>query len=114
RSAVDRGPDDWTLVVDDENRPQGWLAVGGLADAALDEQITADLLNLGGTLAGEHGSLREALDAALSSPSGRGVIVHDDGTLAGTVTAAGVLSKIEERSAAIRKEMVDAAAGGAP
>ena len=49
------------------------------------------LLNLGGTLATEASSLREALDAALSSPSGRGVIVGDDGTVAGTVTASEVL-----------------------
>ncbi len=110
RAAADRGADDWTLVVDDESRPQGWLAVGGLGEAALDQQITPDLLNLGGTLASESGTLREALDAALSSPSGRGVIVHGDGTLSGTVTASGVLARIEERAAAIRKETVQAAA----
>ncbi|HEU5266996.1 MAG TPA: hypothetical protein VFU35_09850, partial [Jatrophihabitans sp.] len=111
RAAADRSRDDWTLVVDDDERPQGWLAVGRLSDAALEQEISPDLLNLGGTLAGESGTMREALDAALSSPSGRGVIVHDDGSLAGTVTAAGVLTKIEERSAAIRVEAVQAAAG---
>ena len=79
------------LVVDDDNRPQGWLAAGGLTDEQLTGKVTADLLNLGGTLAHEAGTLREALDAALSSPSGRGVVVDADGRLAGTITAAQVL-----------------------
>ena len=68
--------DGWTLVVDDDAQPQGWLASGGLPDAALAGTVTAELLNLGGTLATQAGTLREALDAALSSPSGRGVVVR--------------------------------------
>jgi osmoprotectant transport system ATP-binding protein len=110
RAARERARDDWALVVDDENHPLGWLAVGRLPDNALDSEITPDLLNLGGTLASENGSLRSALDAALSSPSGRGVIVHDDGTFAGTVTASNVLRRIEQRAAEVREEAVRAAA----
>jgi osmoprotectant transport system ATP-binding protein len=109
RSAKDVAQDDWALVVDDGNKPQGWLAVGRLPDRALDGEITPDLLNLGGTLAAESGTLRAALDAALSSPSGRGVIVHDDGTFAGTVTASKVLARIEERAAKVREDAVEAA-----
>ena len=71
--------------------------------------MTPDLLNLGGTLATEAGTLREALDAALSSPSGRGVIVHEDGRFAGTVSASQVLARIEARAANIRAESTDAA-----
>jgi osmoprotectant transport system ATP-binding protein len=108
--ALDAASDDWVLVVDAEQRPQGWLAVGRLPETALASEITADLLNLGGTLAAESGTLREALDAALSSPSGRGVIVHDDGTFAGTVTASHVLARIEERAAGVRRDAVEAAA----
>jgi osmoprotectant transport system ATP-binding protein len=84
----------WVLVVDAERRPQGWLS--SQAVAAGNGSITTELLNLGGTLAGEAASLREALDAALSSPSGRGVIVRADGTLLGTVTASQVLARIEQ------------------
>lgn len=40
------------------------------------------------------GSLRAALDAALSAPSGRGVIVDDEGILLGTVRASEVLDAI--------------------
>ena len=109
RSAKDVAQDDWALVVDDASRPQGWLAVGRLQERSLDGEITPDLLNLGGTLASESGTLRAALDAALSSPSGRGVIVHDDGTYSGTVTASRVLARIEERAARVREDAVRAA-----
>jgi osmoprotectant transport system ATP-binding protein len=111
RDGRDRARDDWALVVDDRNCPLGWLAVGRLPEDALDSEITSDLLNLGGTLAPETGSLRSALDAALSSPSGRGVIVHADGTFAGTVTASNVLARIEQRAASVREEAVRAAVG---
>jgi osmoprotectant transport system ATP-binding protein len=110
RAARDRSDDGWVLVVDDENRPQGWLAAGGLPDSAVGGVVTPDLLNLGGTLAGEGGTLREALDAALSSPSGRGVIVREDGTYAGTVTASEVLARIENHAAGVRQEALAAAA----
>jgi osmoprotectant transport system ATP-binding protein len=110
RDARDLARDDWTLVVDGGDKPQGWLAVGNLGDGALSGEITSELLNLGGTLARESGTLREALDAALSSPSGRGVIVHEDGTFAGTVSASQVLARIEERAADVRRDAVDAAA----
>jgi osmoprotectant transport system ATP-binding protein len=109
RAARDHARDDWTLVVDGHAHPQGWLAIGRLSESALDGEITPDLLNLGGTLAKESGTLREALDAALSSPSGRGVIVHEDGTFAGTVSATQVLNRIEERAATVRRDAVEAA-----
>jgi osmoprotectant transport system ATP-binding protein len=112
RQARDDAQDGWTLVVDDDNQPQGWLAVGGLAGAALDATVTPDLLNLGGTLAKQPGTLREALDAALSSPSGRGVVVDGDGRFVGTVTAGEVLERIERRAATIRRDTVNTAGRG--
>ncbi|MCW2528393.1 MAG: transporter related protein [Pseudonocardiales bacterium] len=87
--------DGWVLVVDNENKPQGWLDVLSLNERTSGE-ISPGMLNLGGTLATAHGTLREVLDTALSSPSGRGVIIDDDGTLRGSVTAAQVLSRIEQ------------------
>jgi osmoprotectant transport system ATP-binding protein len=94
-TARDRERDGWTLVVDDADAPLGWVAVGGMPDRALRGEVTAGLLNLGGTLAGVDGTLRESLDSALSSPSGRGVVVDADGRFAGTVTAGQVLRRIE-------------------
>ncbi len=87
RSARDQAIDGGTLIVDADSKPLGWLASGGLPDAALAGAVTAELLNLGGTLATEDGTLREVLDAALSSPSGRGVVIEPDGRFAGTISA---------------------------
>jgi osmoprotectant transport system ATP-binding protein len=94
--------DGWLLAVDDQGAPQGWLR---LADLGADQAgrgaltVTEELLHRGGTVAGQDGSLRSFLDACLSSPSGRGVIVDGTGRLAGTVTAVEVLAAIEQRSA---------------
>ena len=52
----------------------------------------------GGTLATQGGTLRAALDACLSSPSGRGVVVDEAGRLIGSVTAREVLDLIEAQS----------------
>ena len=106
KAARDRGADGWALVVDDREHPLGWLATGEVPDAALGGDVETGLLSLGGTLATEAGTLREALDAALSSPSGRGVIVHPDGRFAGTVTASQVLTAIESRAARLRQQAV--------
>ncbi len=97
--AREKTHDGWTLVVDEENRPLGWLATQGLSEDRLHGSVTADLLNLGGTLAPADGTLREVLDAALSSPSGHGVVVDPDGRLLGTITAGAVLEQIESQGA---------------
>jgi osmoprotectant transport system ATP-binding protein len=104
RAGRDRSPDGWALVLDTDRKPRGWVAVGALPDAALDHAVTADDLNLGGTLAPIDGTLRQALDAALSSPSGRGVVVDPDGRFAGTLSASEVLQRIEERAARGRQQ----------
>jgi len=82
--------DGWVLVVDDAHHPVGWVEPHRLTAPV----TTADL-HRGGTVASIGGSLRSALDAALSSPSRRGVIVDDGGVLLGTVRASEVLSLIE-------------------
>lgn len=109
RAARDLEDDGWVLVVDAGQGPLGWLATGELPDEALLGNVETGLLRLGGTLATEAGTLREALDAALSSPSGRGVIVQDDGRFAGTVTASQVLSLIETRAVHLREQAAHAA-----
>ncbi len=101
--AQDVATDGWVLVVDDRGAPQGWLAVAGQENTSSDTPVTAELLNLGGTLAGESATLRETLNAALSAPSGRGVIVDGDGVLVGTVTAGVVVRRIEDQAAEQRR-----------
>ncbi len=80
----------WSLVVDEADHPLGWVDPG-----MVDGEITRADLQRGGTVARASGSLRGALDAALSSPSRRGVIVDDSGALSGTVLAHEVLNVIE-------------------
>jgi osmoprotectant transport system ATP-binding protein len=95
--ARDVAVDDWVLVVDEDDRPQGWLHLaraGNGQGRPSGAAVSPQLLNLGGTLAPAGGTLREALDAALSSPSGRGVVVDDAGRLVGSVRAATVLERI--------------------
>ena len=99
----DRAIDGWVLVVDAQQHPQGWLsaaaAAAAEAQAGSQREVAEGMLNLGGTLVTEDSSLRAALDAALSSPSGRGVVVRAEGSVLGTVTASQVLARIEQERA---------------
>ncbi|MFI7586424.1 ATP-binding cassette domain-containing protein [Spongisporangium articulatum] len=90
--------DGWVLAVDDARKPIGWVRA-----AAVTATVTPDLLHRGGTVAPASGSLRAILDASLSSPSGRGVLVDDDGALVGTVTAGVAVAAIEKELAARRQ-----------
>ncbi len=86
---------EWLLVLDADRRPIGWVRTDRLGAKV----VTSDL-NRSGTLAHDDAPLRALLDAALSSPSGRGVVVDAAGTLLGTVNAGDVVAVIErERSA---------------
>jgi osmoprotectant transport system ATP-binding protein len=80
----------WVLVVDGGRKPLGWaqpeLVVG---------ELKREHLNLSGTSATSAGTMRQLLDAALSSPSRRGVVVNGTGELIGTVTASDIVKAIE-------------------
>lgn len=82
-------PGGWLLVVDDAGMPVGWVEPARLTSA-----VSRDDLHRGGTVATRGSSPRAYLDAALSSPSGRGVIVDDHGKLLGTITAAAVIDAL--------------------
>ena len=95
----------WVLVVDDARQPRGWVdarwIAGGRRPVGLGDLV------LGGSLVGPQSSLRTALDAALSSPSGRGVAIDADGRVIGTVEARDVLDAIE--TARVAQGLLDAA-----
>ena len=82
----------FVLVVNDQREPQGWLDLDESSERTV---VTEEMVHRGGTLATQGGTLRAALDACLSSPSGRGVVVDEDGRLLGTLTAREVLDLIE-------------------
>ena len=71
---------EWVLAVDGDRHPQGWVNTA----QAGGREVTDEMLYRGGTLATEGGSLRAALDACLSSPSGRGVVVDGEDRLLGS------------------------------
>ncbi len=81
--------DGWIVVVDSQQRPQGWVDV-----ASLTSEVTPELVHRGGTVGNIAGSLRSALDAALSSPTGRGVMADADGRLLGAVRPDRILALI--------------------
>jgi osmoprotectant transport system ATP-binding protein len=96
-SAVADAADGWVVVVDDDNHPLGWLPPDRSATAGT---VSAGDLVSGGSLYevdgsdGTAGSLRNALDSALSSPAGVGIAVHADGAVAGSVRADAVLDAL--------------------
>ena len=100
------------LVVDDGRQPRGWVDARRVTGG---RSLDLEDLVLGGSLVGPQSSLRTALDAALSSPSGRGVAIDADGRVTGTVEARDVLNAIER--ARVAQGVLDGAdqrAAGAP
>jgi osmoprotectant transport system ATP-binding protein len=85
--------DAWVLVVDSEQHPQGWL---NGAERNGTTVVDAGHLVPGGSLYDiGSGSLRSALDAALSSPSGVGVAIDSNGAVVGSVSAGDVLAVVD-------------------
>jgi osmoprotectant transport system ATP-binding protein len=93
--------DGWAVAVDDAQRPVGWLSAAKLGLADPGGAVTADLLVSGGSLyrvdpdtGTTAGSLRGALDAALSSPAALGIAVDAAGAVVGSVRATDVLNAL--------------------
>jgi osmoprotectant transport system ATP-binding protein len=81
----------WTLVLDADRQPQGWLQGGTTGPVT-----TADLVPGGSLYDVTTGSLRSALDAALSSPSGQGVAIDPSGAVVGSISADDVLRALAD------------------
>lgn len=83
----------WVLVVTDRKKPLGWIDVTGVerirAGSSVDEATAA-----GGSLFTVGGDLRQALDAAISSPSGIGVAVDESGMVVGSVDGSEILAHL--------------------
>jgi osmoprotectant transport system ATP-binding protein len=90
--------DGWAVAVDEQNQPLGWLSAARLDTVDGADPVSAKLLVSGGSLyqvdsdvATTAGSLRNALDAALSSPAALGIAVDAAGAVIGSVTAEDVV-----------------------
>ena len=89
-------PDEWRLVTLEDGSPFGWIDADGVErhheGSSLYDSVTA-----GGSLFHPDGTLRSALDAALSSPSGIGVAVDADGAVVGGAAAEDVIDSMESQ-----------------
>ncbi|MEV6432050.1 ABC transporter ATP-binding protein [Nocardia sp. NPDC051463] len=94
---LERG--DWVLVVDADKRPVGWVDVTGV-EAVRAGRDPHNSMSAGGSLFTPSGDLRQALDAAISSPAGVGVAVDDSGAVRGGVLATEVLEQLAGQRAA--------------
>jgi osmoprotectant transport system ATP-binding protein len=98
REARERLVDGWAVAVTPERKPLGWLSATKLSTVDGAAPVTEDVLVSGGSLfdvaedkGSTSGSLRSALDAALSSPAALGIAVDEHGAVLGAVTADDVL-----------------------
>ncbi|WP_018682311.1 ABC transporter ATP-binding protein [Actinokineospora enzanensis] len=96
RAKLDSG---WAAVVDEAGKPLGWVSAAGLS--TMEGSVQAADLVSGGSLyvadtGGRTGSLRAALDAALSSPAALGVAVDSAGAVVGSVSAEAVLAALAD------------------
>lgn len=106
-------PGEWRLVALDNGAPFGWVDAEGVERHRRGDELY-DCATAGGSLFRPDGTLRSALDAALSSPSGIGVAVDDSGAVVGGTVAEDVVDSMESqrqaRSEAAAEQEEDAAA----
>ena len=88
------GEDEWRLVVRSDGSPFGWIDAGGVRRHVEGGELY-DCTTAGGSLFRPTGTLRAALDAALSSPSGIGVAVDGNGAVTGGVEADDVIGALD-------------------
>ena len=93
---LELGADQWALVLRSDGTPYAWINDDGVVlhrhgNSLYDSTIA------GGSLFRPDGTLRLALDAALSSPSGLGVAVDAASQVIGGVRASDVLEALDEQ-----------------
>jgi osmoprotectant transport system ATP-binding protein len=89
-------PDGWSLVVDADATPRGWIDADGLRRYR-DGQPLAEAMTAVGSVFHTDGNLSQARDAALSSPSSVGVAVDRTEKVIGGVLASDVLAAAQAR-----------------
>jgi osmoprotectant transport system ATP-binding protein len=92
--ALNLGPDDWALVTRADGSPYAWIDVNGVGLHRQGKSLY-DSTIAGGSLLVPNGTMRLALDAALSSPSGLGVVVDERQQVVGGVKADDVIAAIK-------------------
>jgi osmoprotectant transport system ATP-binding protein len=94
--SLDLGPGEWALVIKPDGSPYAWIDANGVGLHRQGKSLY-DSSIAGGSLFRPKGTLRLALDAALSSPSGLGVAVDDKEQVIGGVKADDVVAALESQ-----------------
>jgi osmoprotectant transport system ATP-binding protein len=94
--ALALGPGDWVHVTKPDGTPFAWINAEGVELHRQGNSLYDSTIG-GGSLFRPDGTLRLALDAALSSPSGLGVAVDDAGQVIGGVKADDVIDALAEQ-----------------
>jgi osmoprotectant transport system ATP-binding protein len=92
--SMNLSPGEWVLVLRPDGSPYAWIDASGVGVHRHGKSLY-DSTIAGGSLFVPNGSLRLALDAALSSPSGLGVAVDDDMQVIGGIKATDVLVALD-------------------
>jgi len=82
-------PGSWAVVQDANGEPFGWAQADGGG-------VTAERISLANAVSRHTGNHRELLDAALSSPAGRAIVVDEHGRYAGTLGSDAVIRSAAE------------------
>jgi osmoprotectant transport system ATP-binding protein len=89
-SEMPSGNGRWVLAVDADKVPVGWVD----SESLRSDSVTDSDVNLSGTSASRGDPLRDLLNSALSSPSGRCVVTDESGALIGTATDHDIIDAI--------------------
>ena len=97
------GENEWRLVTGPDGTPCGWIDADGV-ECHRDGDSLSESVTAGGSLFRPDGTLRAALDAALSSPAGIGVAVDESGVLLGGIMADDVIDAVDEQRQVVEPE----------
>lgn len=85
---------EWALVVDDRGHALGWVDSDRRSAIRNGAEAATMLAPVGSQLSPD-GTMRQALDAALSSPAGKGIVTDSEGAVLGAVAIATVIDVVE-------------------
>jgi osmoprotectant transport system ATP-binding protein len=94
--SLNLGPGEWALVTKPDGSPYAWIDVNGVGLHRQGKSLY-DSTIAGGSLFTPNGTMRLALDAALSSPAGLGVVVDDRKQVVGGLKADDVIAAIKNK-----------------
>ncbi|MCW2554825.1 MAG: proline/glycine betaine transporter ATP-binding protein, partial [Mycobacterium sp.] len=94
--SLNLGPGEWALVTKPDGTPYAWIDVNGVGLHRQGKSLY-DSTIAGGSLFTPNGTMRLALDAALSSPAGLGVVVDERKQVIGGLKPDDVIAAIKNK-----------------